>query len=563
MTSIASPLDMVFTWGPTKAAGYELLRFSPPAPPGGVVRSELATLLPTDTLIHSATAIIQLAAAPDIAAGEVAQVRQGDSNSQVVLDFGALRTVSSLSWPADRQLVALTRWVGDTFQAVDGLIVRDLQRNQTFADLQTERLCLSFDQSVTPARAATGVRLAMPSAPSGLELEVGGTLAWAHAAPVRLRTDPAGGATAVPAARFEVEVTAALQAALARGANPVLRLSSATPCAQTLGLRLNSVRVHQVNLPPSGIVVDTAVEDIVDTFLPLPPQSASWQVSRVELGVSGSMPSWRAWPLPDPALNTSARLVIDPGHSYAARLPADWLAPLAELSGIRLPLVLPRGFAGAELVALLYDGTLEAPIAPVAAARFKPSTVAPAPDGEALRWVELSLSKPLRGPAKDCWWVEVSATRGRCEWPLSAPPGSASGASALSDEVVLRRSLPGPPFRPLAVQLRAGVDALWPAARLRVLGTPRRDDLRPGVVPTLDGALLQVAPGFTPSPRSGVVSLALPEGAPASAASGHISNQQLRLRMRVHGAGQFSFSSASVHYSDSSSGPTSPASPTP
>jgi hypothetical protein len=115
--------------------------------------------------------------------------------------------------------------------------------------------------------------------------------------------------------------------------------------------------------------------------------------------------------------------------------------------------------------------------------------------------------------------------------------------------VRLRRSLPGPPFRPLAVQLRRGNDTLLPAGTLRVIGTPRSDELRPAVVPLLQGSgAPQLAPGFTPSPTSGVVSLT-PAPA-ATAARGEIGDDLLRLRLRLHSAGQVTLSTAKVYYQD-------------
>jgi hypothetical protein len=275
--------------------------------------------------------------------------------------------------------------------------------------------------------------------------------------------------------------------------------------------------------------------------LPLPAESSTWAVVRVELTVSGRLPSWRGWPLPDPTLNVDARLVIDPGHSFAARLPATWLAPLGELSGIRVPLILPAGFAGAELSAVLYQGDLEAPTTPVAAARFVPATVVANADGGEL-WVALQLFKPVKVPPAATWWVEIAATRGSCEWPMTQD-------AAASDEIRLRRSLPGPPFRPLAVQARRGVTPLLPAGRLRIIGTPRSDDLRPAVVPLLQGSgSAQVAPGFTPKPTSGVVTLTPDPATPATAARGEIAANALRLRLRLYSAGEVAITAATVYY---------------
>jgi hypothetical protein len=532
--------EMVMTWGVPRIEKPTRISRSTPHSDAGTVESTQLAEVPADALVSAASATLTLRPAPEIQAVAVARVRQGEDNTTIVLDFGALRTVSGLTLPAGSSLSTLSRWNGSAFAPLTDVKPVAGELTLSFGEQQTERLQLGFAAAMSEATATAGLRVVIPSAPSDLELEVGGVLAWSRPGSVRFTT----GADNKPTVTFEVDISQALQTALARGANPQVRLRTATPCAHSLGVTVDFLRVHQVNLPPSGIAVDVDSEAVVDTFLPLPAASGNWKVVRVDLGVSGRMPAWRAWPLPDGPLNPAARLVIDAAHSYAARLPAGWLAPLAELSGIRLPLVLAKGFGGAELVALLHDGSASQPITPLAAARFLPCVVDASPGGET-RWVELHLSKPVKVQPKPFWWIEISATRGQCDWPLTA-----AGGETDPDEIRLRRSLPGPPFRHLAVQIGHGPTALQPAGRLRVLGTPRSDELRPGVVPVIEGLSVLVAPGFTPTPKSGVVSLRLPDATPASAAHGDIVDQQLRLRLRMHGAGQISLNTATVYYSD-------------
>lgn len=521
----------------------------------GVVESSRTTTLPADAIVTQATVTIRVEEAGRIAAGQVAQVRQGAGGAVVVIDFGALRTIASLELPAGRRLSALRRWAGSNFAVMSVPAAQLAQSVVDFAEVQTERLELTFDAPVPAAEVARDLTLRLPGAPKDLLLEIGGQRVWSRpgAAPL----SAAGGG--VPAFEVEVPLVAELQAALAQGPDPVLTLRSGTPCAHALTLELAYVRRHEVPLPPAGRTFGGEAEQEVEAFLPLPPDSVNWEVVQVDLGVNGRMPARRGWPLPDPALNPAARLVLDAAHSYAARLPADWLAPLAELVGLRVPLWLPGGFAGAEIAAVLYQGNADQPLAPVPGARFTPGDVSPDP-GEApgsIRWVELALARPVKLEPRaqaPFWWVELSVTRGRCEWPLSAPaaaadpgPAPAGGPEAEADFVRLRRSLPGPPFRPLAAAVRQGAALLQPAGRLRVLGTPRSDDLRPGVVPLLAGtAAPQVAPGFTPTPSSGTVRLT--PATSASAARGEIAGQQLRLKLRLHGSGQVTLTRATVFY---------------
>jgi hypothetical protein len=532
---LASGAKMEMDWGAaTKSVEEVSIRVDHSMGAAGTVETTLPTSLPADAVVTSATATITLKQAGTIAAGAIAQVRQGESTAIIVVDFGALRTISALTLPPGKTLTTLRRWAGTGFASVSGVSPPFDKPVVSFAEIQTERLELGFSSAVSVASASTALLLNLPGAPTDPVVEVGGVRAWSRPGPVRLDA-------ATAAVHFSVPLVAELQAALARGANPDIVLRTATPSEQTLSLSLAHLRVHAVALPPDGVVVGADFETEVDAFLPLPAESSTWAVVRVELTVSGRLPSWRGWPLPDPTPNTDARLVIDPGHSFAARLPATWLAPLGELSGIRLPLILPAGFAGAELSAVLYQGDLEAPTTLVAGARFVPATVAANADGGEL-WVALQLFKPVKVPPAATWWVEIAATRGSCEWPMTQD-------AAASDEIRLRRSLPGPPFRPLAVQARRGVTPLLPAGRLRIIGTPRSDDLRPAVVPLLQGSgSPQVAPGFTPKPTSGIVTLTPDPATPATAARGEIAANALRLRLRLYSAGEVAITAATVYY---------------
>jgi len=533
--------DMGMTWGHAGSKDYltEIVMVGQGLGLSGDVQTTQATTLPADAIVTSASAQITVREAGTIAAAKVAQVRQGENSKVVVIDFGALRTVAALELPSGRTLSTMRRWDGSGFASATVPPLELLQSVVNFAEIQTERLELTFSTATTAALVGEQLRVKLPGAPVDLSIEVGGVLAWSRPGAVRLVV-PEGGDE--PEASFTVPLAAELQAALARGgANPEVMLRTGTPCRQNLTLSVAHVRAHAVVLPPSGLVLAAETEAEVDAALPLPADSANWQVVQAELAVSGRLPSWRGWPLPDPAENLDARLVLDAAHSYAARLPAGWLAPLSEVSGVRLPLVLPAGFGGAELAAVLYEGDLDQPLTPLPGARFVPADLSPTPAG-GLIWAELRLAKPAKVPPVATWWVEITATRGSCDWPLTQVV-----ADTEPDAIRLRRSLPGPPFRPLAVQARRGVQALVPAGRLRLLGTPRSDDQRPGVVPLLQGSgTAQVAPGFTPSATSGTVTLT--PTIPATAARGEIASNALKLRLRLHSAGQVTLSAATVFY---------------
>ncbi|WP_458232930.1 hypothetical protein, partial [Roseateles sp. P5_E8] len=433
----------------------------------GDVETQRTAELPADAVVTSASAAITVREASSITIGRVAQVRQGQTGQTVVLDFGALRTVSSLALPSGKTLLDVRKWAGDGFTYMaDGIAAGGITDLVSFAEVQTERLELTFSSNVGAAELADKT-IEMPGLPTDLRLEVNGVTVWSRPGPARL-TVPDGGGSAEYS--VSVPLAAELQAALARGPDPDVTLRSATPCEMGLELSIAFVRAHVVALPPSGLVLGADTEAELDAALPLPADAGSWRVRQVDLTLSGRLPSWRAWPVPDGPENTDARLVLDPGHSYAARLPAGWLAPLADVTGVRLPLLLPAGFGGAEIAAVLYQGDLEQPAQAVAGARFLPADVAADPAG-GLRWVEIAFAKPVKTKPGATWWVELACTRGSCDWPMTQAFDDTG-----PDSVRLRRSLPGPPFRPLAVRARRGANAVVPCGRLHLLGTPRSDD---------------------------------------------------------------------------------------
>ncbi|RZL30921.1 MAG: hypothetical protein EOP35_23050, partial [Rubrivivax sp.] len=212
----------------------------------GDVETVRTATLPADAVVTSATAAITVREAVLITVGRVAQVRQGQSGKTVVLDFGGLRNVASVSLPSGKTLLDVRKWAGDGFTYMaDGIPSGGATGSVSFAEVQTERLELTFATNVAAADLLEQT-IEMPGLPTDLRLEVNGVTVWSRPGPTRLTEHEADGTAK---ASFSVPLAAELQAALTRGPDPVVALRSATPCSMGLELSIAFMRAHVVALP--------------------------------------------------------------------------------------------------------------------------------------------------------------------------------------------------------------------------------------------------------------------------------------------------------------------------
>lgn len=407
--------------------------------------------LPADAILTLASAVITVRPADVVAVGDAAQVR-AESSTVLVIDLGGLRTVSSLSYAAtaftEVQVWQGTRF-GDWFSAKNGT------HRARKDEVLTERLRVVFSDTVKPADLAADGVIVLPGAPSDPELEIGGRRAWSRPGPVRLSDDGQG----VAAYTETVDLTAALQGVVSQATTTAdiavaVTLRTAAPCIQSLQLQVEFVQVHTVVLPAGGLPVQADAEGDWPLSLPLPAGAEAWKLVGCELTIQAGIGPGRILPAVGPTLGDDARLLLDPLHAVAARLPGADAARLATLTGVRM--LVGAGDGGAELAGVLRVGGGDVPDATSSPLAFKPATV---PAGDTPAWVTLELAQPYKPKGDTPLWIEVTATRGRLVWPLALPvaedpivPGQPAPAPR---NVLVRRASPGPPYRPIVAKVGA------------------------------------------------------------------------------------------------------------
>ena len=448
--------------------------------------------------------------------GDVGDVRSGSTGKEVIVDFGGMTTITSVSVDGDPDV---ERWNGVEFvAAADG-------------EIQTERIKLEFDAAVQVSAVADQGSLFLPTVPTGLELLVDGTSVWFE------RQGSSAGLTAPAGSgnRFSVDRTAEVQQALARSGGPVrVELRSLTPGSLALNPSVDIHRVHVVAFPegPSRTLT-LAAEGPVALVLPLPEASSGWTVDGVDLIASASLASERVVPPEGPTPSLDGRLGLTAGRTVLGRLPATSVERSGTITGLRL--ALRGGDAGGEIGGrLLLDAAPLGGAAPDAEAR----PGAPVPGGELtpvtidagddVRWVTLRTAAPV---GRDATWVELGLTYGTATWELTAadPDDDAPGT-----DVHLRR--PGGAVR----QLTTLADVGPLRGSLRIVTEP--DDNRPIDALSIgigDGAADRV--GLTPTTGGVAVRFGKVGGTTVTA-------QSLTLTGAAAVAGAFTFADVRVTY---------------
>jgi hypothetical protein len=444
-------------------AGIELLPYIPillTSASGYETSQEL--VLPAGAVVTQA-AFTVAARAPEFAThvGDIASVRASKgtptaSSDELVVDFGVLRTVSSINGPSDVNYVSA--WRGTQFDlfVAEGNGTSYLE----FTEVQTERLLVGLAASVSPASFGEGATVTTTTPPADLELLVAGERAWNRAGPA-----PEGFSE-------DVDVTATLQAALTSIAPdadgnvhvPVV-LRARVPGTLALGLAqpVSYLRTHTVAFPGGATASRTfAEEGVLDVELPLPADAAGWIVHRVLATVIATDDTTRrVLPPVGPDASAQAELVLDPDRRLVVRVPAERFAPFELLEGVRVRVQPQAG--GVELSgALLADAEraheTDPPLPgdPVTRGTFTPVTLDEA-DGEPA-FVTLELPQPLKLAGGTALWFSLAATRGKAVVGLAA-----AGEAAPAE---LRRVMPNGAIRELSAP--TGVDT--GRLQLRVAG---------------------------------------------------------------------------------------------
>jgi hypothetical protein len=463
------PIEVVF-------GGFEAIEYLPYLPifatsASGYEVSETLSL-PAGAVLTKA--LFEVAGRPpafQTPVGGIATVRASSgpassASSELVVDFGVLRTVSSVSAPKD--IAYVVGWQGTRFELG---VAEGSSSYLEFTEVQTERLLIGLESPVSPSDMAEDGKVTTSTPPADLELLVAGARAWTRPGPT-----PEGFSE-------QVDVTAALQTAVdaatpdADGNISVpVTLRARVPGDLQLGLAqpLAYLRTHAVAF--GGPTVRSFPEE-GELELPLPlPDASGWTVHRVlvTLAATDDDPQ-RVLPPVGPARSSLAELVLDPDRRVVVHVPAGRFAPFEELAGIRVAVQPQAG--GVELTGTaiadaegLAEGEPPRPGEPVPDAAFTPVTLDAADE---LAFVTLAFPQPLKIVPGAALWFSLAATRGSTAVALAAEGEG-------TDAATLRRVMPNGAVREPSSVVGVRTDLL----QLRVVGIP--SPLAPIEIVTVD-----------------------------------------------------------------------------
>ena len=275
--------------------------------------------IPAGAIVGTASVTISAEPAGRTAIANVARVRPSDGSvgatTTHVVDFGGLRTVSSLTAPEDIGIVR--PWTGTAFSTTQNLGPSHVpvSKSITFTEVATERLLVTLMDAATSDSLAEGGRVTIHDPPADLELRVGGERV--HIAPGPVRSEGAK-------LQETIDITDAVQRAVDAGQVPVpLELRSSVPAALSITPGPSAhVLAHRVTFPEGERrTVSASEEGVVDLRLPLAAGSASWRVRRVRFDLQGDIGERRVLPPDGPPVAAGAELLIDPDRPLVVRLP--------------------------------------------------------------------------------------------------------------------------------------------------------------------------------------------------------------------------------------------------
>ena len=420
------------------AGGVIGIIFLPPISLGAVQQSSAQVVvplgIPPDPSSRKAVVTVTAAAPGTTNVGGIATVRAAAgeptaTSSQLVIDFGALRTVSALEVPSTAgSLNTITPWVGTKF---DGGFEGNGFLAATFNELQTERLLVGVANAIAPSALADGGKVTTTTPPADLELLVAGTRVFFRPGP------------APPGFSQDVDVTAAVQAAVDAGGtvgadgNLTVPLTLQARVPGTLGLAfadtVRFLRTFTVDFPGPT------------TSARSPRRATRW--SRCRSPPTPARGRSTASSPPSPPTTPARCACSRPWDRRRARTPSCCSAPTAvswsscrrahsagsrRLSGVRV--LLTAGASGIEIGGALLGGTATTPGDPLPKATMAPVSL---PASSSPAWATLSLARPFTPPPGVTLWLSLAVNRG-------------SAVMALADlaDDRCRRRVRGAPDRP-------------------------------------------------------------------------------------------------------------------
>lgn len=481
--------------------------------------------------------------------GQVRLQNNDPHTKLIVVDFGMLRTVSGIARVDDNPVAAalticsLRAYKGDAFDTNDlyvescggaGMPTPRSGIDANTFETRTDRVRIMVKSDAPLTDISNALSLQFPDLPTDLDIRInGGAPAWTSPGVAQPNTRGWDDDT-----QQTVDLTAALASLTgdphdASLFDATIVLASRVPGLLTLDDTVTGAvdiaYLARVTFGPEeggaeSATLDLEQEGIRDVVLPLP----SWVtgVEEVRFTMTGTVPPER---ILDPVGPVRAMrsggdasaydLLLDVDHAGVARL--DPATPLAELAAVRLPL--RAGPDGAEVRAVLYQGTVDGPTTPVAGGTSAPVDLAPAAATVDDVWTSFPMAKPVKLDHKLTYWVVVAVGRGGVSWSLGTFPTPQSVVP------VLRGAATGP-WHALPSAIGAGMNL---GARIRAVGkAPPTAPVAPLTVSVVGNDTTQV--DATPTPKGVNGAWIAPSVIPPSVA-GSARSVTLRITSRMTG----------------------------
>jgi hypothetical protein len=464
----------------------------------GTSRANIALEIPANALLSRFDLKVTATRADLTRAAAIADVRPAtteDGTAALVIDFGTMRTVNQVLFPAisgllERPVDLALPWLGTQFvDNSDGVALKvsaNVQRTfdgarytllvHAFPEMRTERLMIKFgvnEGTLDMALLAEQIEVALPELPADLSLRLsGGAPVWEHAGPVEpgsstaLDADgwTANGERLVPLADalapFVGDATSTADQSI------TVELESRVPGKLALEVATrDELALHRVFISgEADFDVDFVQEGATGFDLSVPHPGGQLRTVRgLRLSLSGAPGPVRILPPLGPDANGLAHLLL--GHGRAACVRLDGADGIAQITGVRLPLQTTA--AGAEARIVLWEDAGGFPGTAIAEAVSEPLRI----EGSG------SYADLANNPDFDTWhtfvfdalpfdaaappWAALIVSRGEVSWSL---------ATALPDVRPVRLGPPEGPWRAPPAVFAASSVLGSASGRLRVVG---------------------------------------------------------------------------------------------
>ena len=464
----------------------------------GISSFTLPVVLARNTIVQQYDVAVKAARAGAALAAAVAQLRVNDATApglsgiglSVVIDFGALRTVSAVQVDnVALSIVRVTPWTGAGFATFPiygafGSAVAtptapsDNQNAILTSEVRTERLLVEIRGKVSADTLAEQLGVVLPEPPADLELKInGGAPVWKSPGPAL-----AGTGTALVEDDFNKDderlvklgdALAALTGDPLNSEEVTFNLELTTRVPGVLEIKPKTSVLRRIWRVKFGSDTERNLEfasegvQEIPLELPAPPEGQSRTIEQIRFTALGNFETERVLPPLGPAPGDLAELTLESARAALVRLAPE--GALADLSGVRLPLSANAG--GAEVSVILWSNkgpAFEEPVEAMPGGTSEPVTI----DEGAESWVTFAFKKPVKLDAANAPWAAVVVARGQVAWKL----GQSSGTDKLAKNV-LRLGAPAGPWKPLPPPfLAVGSTLAGARGRVRVVGNAQKQN---------------------------------------------------------------------------------------